>query len=87
MRDDEAKILAVLTTHEHCSTAELRDATGLDTRRVRQAVVALTFRSLLTAVPDGHSIAWGLSQRGRSFAGSIRGRAILDVPSTPRQTP
>lgn len=87
MREAEAKVLGALTAHARCSTAELSDITGLDTRRVRQAVVALTFRSLLTAVPDGHSIAWSLSRRGRSFAGSVRGRAILDVPTTPRPTP
>ncbi|WP_405182555.1 MarR family transcriptional regulator [Nocardia sp. NBC_01377] len=84
MREADTKVLGALTTHEHCSTAELSEITGLDTPSVRQAVVALIARGLLTAVPDGNSIAWKLSQRGRAFAESVRRRAILDVPSTPR---
>ncbi len=82
MREAEAKVLGALMTRGQCSSAELSTTTGLDTRRVRQALVTLTSRGLLTAVPDGHSIAWGLSQRGRAFAGSARGRAVLDVPTT-----
>ncbi|RBO87003.1 helix-turn-helix domain-containing protein [Nocardia puris] len=82
MLESEARVMAALrsgtrTTRELLAVSEVAESTA------RRALRNLSWRGLVAPARD-HSGSWALSGRGRAWAETARGRALLDVPARAR---
>ncbi|WP_306365419.1 hypothetical protein [Nocardia sp. CC227C] len=81
MNTTEARVLATLAPGGQLTAAQIADSADITARAADRAIKALAKTGLIMTGTGLRRDAWTLSRRGRAFADTSRGRALLDVPA------